>query len=210
LTLPKGSSIVGRLSWSRGRPAAKVPLLVHTGVPSGREFEGLRGSFDGAPWVIWTDAKGAFEIDGLSAHLAWQISVFPPAAAAAELPRSAEHPLAPHIVVASGEDATASGRDLGSLVLAAYRPLDVTVRTSGGGPAACVDLALREELTATMQEQRVARVRTDALGRVRLLARPGSITLLSVLDAAGEPMGAPERVEAEPGKRPIEVTLTAR
>jgi hypothetical protein len=210
LTLPRGRSIEGRLSWSRGRPAANVPLLVHTGVPTGSAFEGRRGTFEGAPWVARTDTRGRFEIDGLSEHLGWQLSVLLPAEVQGELAGPRGYRLAPVVVLASGEDASSGGGDLGSLVLSAYRPVDVEVRTAAGAAAACVDLAFREELSAAMQEERVARVRTGPRGCVRLLARPGSTLLLAALGADGEPSEPEQRVEIARGKRAIEVSLVAR
>jgi hypothetical protein len=206
ITLPRGHSIEGRLSLSRGKPAANAPILVHTGTLSGTLFTGLHAQFDSTPRIIWTDVRGNFEVGGMAPHVGWQLSTL--LGPEAEFLSSSEFPLAPAVLLASGENFSKKTRKLGTLSLSSFRPIDVTVTGAQGEAGVIADLAYREELATVFQEENVASVRSGPGGRIRLLGRPKSRLLLSVL---GYDLQASSRVKAldvRPGRQPMETTLS--
>jgi hypothetical protein len=207
ITLPKGHSIEGRLSLSRGKPAANAPILVHTGTPSGTPVPGFDAQFDSTPRIIWTDVKGNFEVRGMAPHVSWQLSTL--LGPEADFLSSAEFPLAPAVLLASDENASKKVRKLGALSLSSFRPIDVTISGAQGEAGVIADLAYRAELAAIMQEENVVSVRSGPGGRIRLLGRPKSQLLLSVLGNDVQATGPVRALDVRAGKQPMEVTLTA-
>lgn len=202
---PPGHVLKGRLSWRQGRPAARVPILVHTGVPGGSSFGGVGASMTGSPLCYWTDDNGRFTVPGRPGYLGFQLTVFLRERDLAELPASAA-PCAPIQVLAAGDDA-GGDQDLGELVLGDYVPIDVEVLDAQGKPVAGNRVQWRERLEATMQEKRVASALTDWQGRLRLYARPGVTLLVAPTDAEareGEAVAAPR------GGEPVQLQLRLR
>lgn len=194
--LPAGTTLRGRLWWRDGRPAAGVPVLVHTGLPRG--VGGRGASYGGSPLCHRTDGEGRFVVPGRVGYLGFQLSTFLGESHLRELPPSPV-PYAPAIVLAAGDDANAGGdQDLGDLVLATMAPIDITVVDERDQPVPGQELAYREALAAEHQEERVCYARADWQGRIRLLARPG----VGFLVATKRPddKGRPEAVVPEAGK----------
>lgn len=213
ITLLKGHSISGRLSLSGRNPAASAPILVHTGTPprgpaGPGDFRGnentASAAFDGTPRIFWTDAKGNFEVVGMAPNIAWQLSTL--LGPEASFLGTSEFPLAPAVLLASGEDSTKKKLKLGSLTLSSFRPIDVTVTGAQSAAGVIADLAYRDELAAVIQEENVASVRSGPGGRIRLLGRPKSRILVSVQEN-----DAQERaIDVKPSKKPLETALSAK
>lgn len=192
--LQRGRRVRGRWLDAEGRPVSSMPMALFTNVDRWRNGRTSLSSSP-HPLVLHTDAKGRFDLAGVSRQSAWRLMAFPPQAGCPVLVASSSQP--------PGEDL-----DLGDLRLQDFVRMDLGVTSAEGRPIRRARLALGEAGSSARDRNAIYApfwLFPDLRGRARILCRKGLRPAFAAAWQAG--MAEQELEHAVGGIRPISLTI---